>query len=117
VATRTTDKANLCGYIIPKFYPDAFLIAEVGVRPSDDAALPILVTAVMAEAARRGLAPRFRVYFPKDEPWLPRLFGSTLHSGNYGVHAVYALDVPITHRELEVMFTAPGARSWILDQF
>jgi len=121
VATSTSDPATLCGYIIPKFYPDAFLIAEVGIRPSDTAALPMLLAAVIEEErTRRRIADRFRVYLPSEphiDTWLQHLFGSTLHEGSYFAHAVYALDERITQDELKAMFTAPGSRSWLLDQF
>jgi hypothetical protein len=120
VATPTGDPATLCGYIIPKFYPDTFLIAELGVRQSDTAVLPMLLDAVIEESTRRGIADRFRVYLPSEpdiDTWLHQLFGQTMHEGSYGAHAVYALEPGLTRDDLTAMFTAPGCRSWILDQF
>ena len=120
VATLPSDPAMLCGYIIPKFYPDAFLIAELGVRPSDTAALPMLFDAVIAEAIRRGVESRFRVYLPSEphvDSWLRQLFDPTMEIGSYFTHAVYALESRITRDELTAMFTAPGSCSWLLDQF
>jgi hypothetical protein len=120
VATPVRDPATLCGYIIPKFYPDAFLIAELGVRPSDTAVIPPLLAAVMEENARRGISDRFRVYLPGEpdiDSWLHELFGTTMHEGSYGTHTVYALAAEITQDDLTAMFTASGNRAWLLDQF
>jgi hypothetical protein len=120
VATLAGDSETLCGYIIPKFYPDTFLIAELGVRPSDMPALSALLAAVMEETTRRSIAKRFRVYLPSQpdiDSWLHELFGTTMHEGSYGAHAVYPLEPGITPDALKAMFTAPGSHSWILDRF
>jgi hypothetical protein len=120
VATPSADPAVLCGYIIPKFYPDAFLVAEVGVRPSDTVALPMLLAAVVEEAARRKIVGGLRVYLPSEpqiDTCLHQLFGPMIQAGSYFTHAVYALAPGVTPADLMAMFTAPGNRSWLLDQF
>ena len=120
VATPSTDPAVLCGYIIPKFYPDAFLVAEVGVHPNDMAALPMLLAAVVEEAARRKIVGGLRVYLPSEpqiDTCLHQLLGPMIQAGSYFTHAVYALAPGVTLADLMAMFTAPGNRSWLLDQF
>jgi len=119
VATRVDTTQTLCGYIIPKYYDDTFIIVEIAVVPSAPAALPMLVTGVLEEAAQRGVADHFRIYLPSDpqiDPWATQLFTPAPQVGEYGAHAVYPLR-EITPAELAAMFTVPGSHSWLLDQF
>lgn len=119
VATRIDNPDTLCGYIIPKYYEDTFIIAEIGVDPSAPAALPMLVTGVLEEAIRRGIAHHFRIYFPSEpqiDTWANQLFTPAAQVGEYGVHAVYPLR-EITPADLIAMFTVPEGQSWLLDQF
>jgi hypothetical protein len=120
VATPVRDPTTLCGYVIPKFYSDTFLIAELGVHPSDTAVIPMLVAAVLEESTRRGIADHFRVYLPHEpqiDGWVDQLFRPAPQEGSYGAQAVYALDSAITQDDLKAMFTAPGSHLWLLDQF
>lgn len=119
VATPVRVPERPCGYIIPKYYDDAFIIAEIGAAPSATEVLPMLMTGVLEEATRRGIADRFRVYFPYEpqiDGWAHQLFTPAPQQGNYGAHAVYPLQ-GITAADLSAMFTALGRHSWLLDQF
>jgi hypothetical protein len=119
VAIPTGGSTAPCGYIIPKYYDDTFIIAEIGVVPSASAALPMLVRGVIEEADRRGIANHFRIYFPNEpqiDTWANQLFTPAPQEGDFGVHAVYPLN-GITPADLTALFAAPGSHSWLLDQF
>lgn len=119
VASAVGNPHTLCGYIIPKYYEDTFIIAEIGVDSSAVAALPMLVTCVIEQATQRGIADHFRVYFPNEpqiDAWANQLFTPAAQVGEYGVHAVYRLG-EIAPGDLTAMFTLPGSHSWLLDQF
>jgi hypothetical protein len=119
VAIPVRDPERPCGYIIPKYYDDAFIIAEIGAFPSASATLPMLMTGVLKEATRRGIADRFRVYFPREpqiDGWTNQLFAPAPQEGQYGAQAVYPLQGS-TPADLSAMFTMQGCHSWLLDQF
>lgn len=119
VATPVDDPATPRGYIIPKYYDDTFIIAEIGVDPSAAATLPMLITGVLEEATRRGVVDRFRVYMPSEpqiDSLVNQLFSPAVLEGYSGMHAVYPLR-GVTLADLQTMFTAPGSYSWLLDQF
>jgi hypothetical protein len=119
VATTIDTLQTPCGYIIPKYYDDTFVIAEIAVAPSAPAALPMLMTGVLEEATRRGIADHFRVYLPSEpqiDLWVNQLFTPAPQVGEYGFHAVYALN-EFAPTDLTAMFTVPESQSWLLDQF
>jgi hypothetical protein len=120
VATPTAAPENIVGYIIPKFYPETFLIAELAVQPEHIQALPVLFAAVMDEARRRDVARYFRVYLPSEptiDVWLHDLFGQTMHEGTSNSHAIFSLNSQQSDSSLVNMFLAPSAYGWLLDQF
>ena len=85
-----------------------------------DATLPVL-TAVAAEARRRGIHLSGRVFLPREssiDSALDRLFGPTLHAGQDRDQLMARPIAPhITERHLDTIFSAPGATFSAIDLF
>jgi ribosomal protein S18 acetylase RimI-like enzyme len=120
-AFRKADDRRLCGYAMAEFYPSAFQVRDLAVLPEErDATLPLL-TAVAAEARRRGIPPTARLYLPQEpsiDAALDRLFGPTLHAGQDWGHLMARPIAPhVTEWHLDAIFAAPGAVFSAIDLF
>ena len=120
-ATQPGDGQVLRGYVMAGFYQVGFVVRELAVLPEDTVAVPPLLAAVVAEAARRGIPLRARVSLPQDpsiDEALADLFGPTLHSGEDHGHLMARTVSPdFDDWQLDAIFTAPGASYSYIDHF
>ena len=106
-----------CGYVLLHLYDEAFLVSEIGVRSSDEAANLALLAAA-AQAARQHGAIDGEWLLPRTAAitaTLEGLCGDTLQQveTDFIMARPIAPDVTIDH--LAAIFTAPGAIWWRLD--
>ena len=104
-----------------EFYPDAFQVRDIGALP-EEAGVPLaLLTAIAAEARRRGIPLAGRMYLPQEPPIdaaLDRLFGPTLHAGQDDGHLMARpIASGFTEQQLDAIFTAPDAHFSAIDLF
>ncbi len=109
------------GYAMAEFYPDAFQVRDIGALP-EEAGVPLaLLTAIAAEARRRGIPLAGRMYLPQEPPIdaaLDRLFGPTLHAGQDDGHLMARpIASGFTEQQLDAIFTAPDAHFSAIDLF
>jgi hypothetical protein len=112
---------RLCGYAMAEFYPPGFQVRDMGVLPEEAGATLALLTEVAAEAQRRGIPLAGRMYLPQEpqiDTALERLFGPTLHAGHDEGHLMArTIAADFTDRQLDAIFSAPGAHFSAIDLF
>ncbi|MDQ3856510.1 MAG: hypothetical protein M3281_08985 [Chloroflexota bacterium] len=120
-AFRGEDAPRLCGFAFAEFYPPGFQVRDMGVLPEEPDATVALLTAVAAEAGRRGIPLSARMYLPHEpqiDAALDRLFGPTLHAGeDWGHLMARVVGAGFTDRQLDTIFAAPGAHISAIDVF
>jgi GNAT superfamily N-acetyltransferase len=120
-AFREPDDQHLCGYAMAEFYPPGFQVRDMAVLPEESGATLALLTAVAAEARRRGIPLSGQLYLPREpqiDAEVERLFGSTLHAGQDRGHVMARTIAPhLTDRQLDAIFSAPGAIFSAIDLF
>ena len=120
-ACRADAARELCGYAMAEFYPVAFQIRDMGVLPSETAAIPALLRAVAQEAQRRGSRLNGRLYLPHEpsiDAAVEDLFGATLqHGQDQGQLMARPIGSHVTSQELDTLFAAPRAIISSIDLF
>lgn len=120
-AFRKEGEPDMCGYAMAEFYPPCFQVRDLGVLPSESGAALALLTAVAAEAQRRGIPLAARLYLPEEpaiDQALDHLLGTTLHNGADQGHLMACpLADDFTERQLEELFAAPNAHLSAIDLF
>jgi hypothetical protein len=105
-----------------EFNPGVFFqIRDLGVLPSESAAIPALLNAVAQEGRRRGDPPVGRVFLPREpaiDAALAQMFGATLeHGQNQGSLMARTIGAQFTDQQLDAIFAAPGATLSAIDLF
>ena len=112
---------RLCGYAFAEFYPPGFQVRDMGVLPQEPDATVALLSAVAAEAGRRGIPLSARLYLPREpqiDAVLDRLFSPTLYAGeDRGQLMARAVGAGFTDRQLDAIFAAPTAHISAIDVF
>ena len=120
-AFRGEDDPRLCRFAFAEFYPPGFQVRDMAVLPQEPDAALFLLTAVAAEAGRRGIPLSARVYLPREpqiDAVLDRLFGPTLYAGEDRGHLMArAVGAGYTDRQLDAIFAAPSAHLSTIDVF
>jgi GNAT superfamily N-acetyltransferase len=121
-AFNSADDPQPCGYALAEFYPDAlFQIRDLGVLPTESAAISALLNAVAQEARRKGVPPVGRIYLPYEpaiDAALAHLFGGTLQYGQDQGHLMARpIRVQFIQQQLDALFVAPGASFSCIDLF
>jgi GNAT superfamily N-acetyltransferase len=120
-AFRSEADPQIYGYAMGEFIPVAFQIRDLGVLPTETAAIPALLNAVTQEARRRGIPLAGRMFLPHEpsiDAALDQLFGATLERGqNQGQLMARTIGSQFTNRQLDALFEAPGAIFSCIDIF
>ncbi len=120
-AFRGEDAGCLCGFAFAEFYPPGFQVRDMGVLPQEPDATLALLSAVAAEAERRGIPLSARMYLPHEpqiDAAIDRLFGPTLYAGEDRGHLMArAVGAGFTDRQLDAIFAAPSAHISTIDLF
>jgi GNAT superfamily N-acetyltransferase len=120
-ASRADTARQLCGYALAEFYPPAFQVRDLGVLPAEEDAALALLTAVAAEARRRGIPATGLCYLPREpaiDATLDHLFGPALEAGqDRGQLMARTIAAGFTDGQLDVTFAAQRAHFSAIDLF
>jgi GNAT superfamily N-acetyltransferase len=121
-AFRSSDDPQPCGYAMGEFNPGVFFqIRDLGVLPSETAAIPALLNAVAQEARRRGDPLVGRMFLPQEpaiDTALAQMFGATLeYCQNHGSLMARTISAQFSDQQLDAIFAAPGATLSAIDLF
>lgn len=121
VVFRSEAHPKICGYAMAEFYPVAFQIRDMGVLPSETAAISALLNAVSQEAQRRGIPLNARLYLPHEptiDAAVEQLVGATLQHGQDEGHLMArTIGSQLTNQDLDGLFATPRAVISAIDLF